>query len=400
MKHFTIIGLSDSRNCWFPPEVRACISQGTVFSGGKRHREIVEHLLPAHSEWIDITTPLSAVFRKYERYNEIVVFVSGDPLFYGFAVTIQRELPDAKIKIYPSFNSLQTLAHKLLLPYHDMTVVSLTGRPWQKFDAALIRGYRLIGTLTDRHKTPLDIAKRMHDFGYDNYLMTIGENLGNEEYEKISTMPVAEVAKRNLQTGFPNCIILQRVSDRQHFMGIPEEKFMLLDGRTNMITKAPIRLATLMALNLAESHVFWDIGFCTGSVSIEAKLLFPEIEIVSFEIREQCREIIKENMRRFGALGIDTHICNFLDADISALPQPDAVFIGGHGGQLMEIVGKVIAVMKRGRIVINAVSDNSMRMFEEAASRFGLSVSESHRVILDDHNPINIMRIDIPQINI
>ncbi len=34
-----------------------------------------------------------------------------------------------------------------------------------------------------------------------------------------------------------------------------------------MITKAPIRLLTLQALELNRRRVFWDIGFCTGSVS-------------------------------------------------------------------------------------------------------------------------------------
>ncbi|MCM1311968.1 MAG: precorrin-6y C5,15-methyltransferase (decarboxylating) subunit CbiE [Bacteroides sp.] len=395
MKKFIIIGLSDSRECWFPPEVLECISNGTVFSGGKRHRKIVEHLLPANAEWIDITVPLSAVFAQYERHEEIVVFASGDPLFYGFAVTIQREMPDAEIKVYPSFNSLQTLAHRMLLPYHDMTVVSLTGRPWTKFDAALIRGCGLIGSLTDRHKTPLDIARRMTDFGYDNYLMTIGECLGNEENERISTMPVSEVVEKNFQAAFPNCVILRKTAERERVFGIPEERFALLDGRSKMITKAPIRLASLMTLNLAGSRVFWDIGFCTGSVSIEAKLQFPELEVISFEVREQCREIMAENARRFGTPGIDAHIGDFLDTDISLLSKPDAVFIGGHGGKLVEIVGKILTVMDKGRIVINAVSEKSVRLFEEAAFRFGLTKPECHRIALDEHNPINIMRIDI-----
>ena len=52
-----------------------------------------------------------------------------------------------------------------------------------------------------------------------------------------------------------------------------------------MITKAPIRLLTLQALELNRRRVFWDIGFCTGSVSIEARLQFPHLAVISFEIR-------------------------------------------------------------------------------------------------------------------
>ena len=41
------------------------IKQGKVFSGGKRHHEIVAPFLPADAQWIDITVPLDAVFEQY-----------------------------------------------------------------------------------------------------------------------------------------------------------------------------------------------------------------------------------------------------------------------------------------------------------------------------------------------
>ena len=63
---FVVIGISDHPEPWFPPEVMEIIKQGKVFSGGKRHHEIVAPLLPEGSEWIDITVPLDAVFKRYE----------------------------------------------------------------------------------------------------------------------------------------------------------------------------------------------------------------------------------------------------------------------------------------------------------------------------------------------
>ena len=131
---FSVICITDSRKQWFPPEVMEVIKAGKVFSGGKRHHEIMMDFLPENAVWIDITVPLSDVFKQYEAYDDIVVFASGDPLFFGFANTIQRECPGCEMKVYPSFNSLQMLAHRMCLPYHDMHVVSLTGRPWDKFD--------------------------------------------------------------------------------------------------------------------------------------------------------------------------------------------------------------------------------------------------------------------------
>ena len=148
---FIVIGITDNPNPWFPPEVMEVIRKGKVFSGGKRHHEIVAPLLPQDSKWIDITVPLDTVFEQYQnapriwRGDEVIVFASGDPLFFGFANTIKRKMPEADIVVYPTFNSLQMLAHRLVMPYHDMRIVSLTGRPWPEFDKALIERVGKIG---------------------------------------------------------------------------------------------------------------------------------------------------------------------------------------------------------------------------------------------------------------
>ena len=389
-QHFTVIGMTDDRSVWFPPEVQAVISTGRVFSGGKRHHEIVAPLLPEGAVWIDITVPLEAVFDRYAGHAEVVVFASGDPLFFGFANTLRRELPDAEITVFPSFNSLQLLAHRILLPYADMRTVSLTGRPWEAFDEALIRGERLIGVLTDRQKTPALIARRMLDYGYDNYQMTVGECLGNRDAERVRTLSLAEATA--VEFAFPNCLILAQTVAKVHPFGLPEQDFALLDGRVNMITKMPIRLLTLSQLDLAGRRSFWDIGFCTGSVSIEARLRFPQLQLTAFEIREAGRELMAQNARKFGAPGIDVHIGDFLEADLSALPAPDAVFIGGHGGRLMDIVQRIDGVLlPGGRIVFNAVSEQSQALFRAAVAAVGRRITNEMHVSVDSFNPINIM---------
>ena len=389
-QHFIVIGMTDDREAWFPPEVLSAISAGLVFSGGKRHHEIVAPLLPEDARWIDITVPLEAVFRQYEGHPEVVVFASGDPLFYGFANTLRRILPDAELTVFPAFNSLQILAHRMLLPYADLRAVSLTGRPWDAFDEALIRGERLIGALTDRQKTPAMIARRMLDYGYDNYRMTVGECLGNHEAERVRLLTLPEASEASFS--FPNCLILEQTAVRPHPFGLPERDFELLDGRVNMITKMPIRLLTLSRLDLARRKSFWDIGFCTGSVSIEARLQFPHLKITSFEIREAGRELMEKNARKFGAPGIDIHIGDFLEADLGGLPAPDAVFIGGHGGKLVEMLRRIDEVLLPGGIIVfNAVSTQSQELFREAVSAVCRHVTGEMHVTVDSFNPIDIM---------
>lgn len=408
---FIVIGITDHPAPWFPPEVLDVIRSGRLFSGGKRHHEIVAPLLPSGAEWIDITAPLDAVFEQYvhaplflEGQGEaLVVFASGDPLFFGFANTIQRKLPEAEIVVYPSFNSLQLLAHRLVMPYHDMRVVSLTGRPWPEFDRALIERSPTIGVLTDKEHTPASIAQRMLDYGYNSYMMHVGEHLGNPQKERVTTLTLEEATQRSFD--HPNCVILYHANPKlTKTFGLPDSEFALLDGREKMITKMPIRLLTLQALDLPRKHVLWDIGFCTGSISIEARLLFPHLHIEAFEIRPECEAIIHENARRFGAPDINVHIGDFLQADIESLPRPDAVFIGGHGGQLNDIMAKTAHILEPGDIIVmNSVTSSvveqvtkkrpsSHQLWDEACAELGLAQALPLRIQLNDYNPIEILK--------
>ena len=394
-KTFIVIGLSDAQEPWLDPKALDAISKAKVFSGGKRHHEIMKGLLPNDYKWIDITVPLAKVFEQYrETFNSqfIVVFASGDPLFFGFANTILREMPDAEIQLFPSFNSLQTLAHRILMPYQDMRIVSLTGRPWHEFDKALIERAPKMGVLTDNKvHTPNSIAQRMLEYGYDQYIMWVGEHLGNPSEERITKLSLSEAAQQSF--GNPNCLILQAENTRPKVFGIPDEQFAILEGRPKMITKAPIRLLSLQALDLYQKHTLWDIGFCTGSVSIEAKLQFPHLQIVSFEVREEGKELMQINSQRFGTPGITTIIGDFLTQDLKSLPRPDAVFIGGHNGQLSLMLERIKQVLLPGGcVVFNSVSQESQQTFKQEASKQGFTLQPSLHIALNDYNPIEIIK--------
>ena len=407
MPRFIVIGITDNPHPWFPPEVQEVIQSAKVFSGGKRHHEIVAPLLPEGAEWIDITLPLARVFNAYRLRSvaakTIVVFASGDPLFFGFANTLKREFSDAEMQVYPAFNSLQMLAHKLVMPYHDMRIVSLTGRPWQEFDRALIERAPKIGVLTDKAHTPAAIAQRMLEYGYTGYNMCVGEHLGNPERERVTTLTLDEAAGKEF--AMPNCVILDgQTVERTGIFGIPDSSFALLNGREKMITTMPIRLLTLQALELATKKVFWDIGACTGSVSIEARLLFPHLHIEAFEIRPECEAIIKENARRFGAMGIEVHITDFACCDVATCKICDAVFIGGHGGRLKEIMAKVVEVMAPGGVIVmNSVTTpvveqmtnhrpGSHQLWDEACADLGLRQEPTMHVAIDEYHPIEILK--------
>ena len=395
MQRYTIIGITDAAEPQLSAEAREAVAAGRVFSGGRRHHEIVRPLLPAQHEWIDIAPPMEAVLARYAACEgEVVVFASGDPLFFGFAATLLRAFPGGNVRVLPAFNSLQLLAHRLLLPYERMHCVSLVGRPWEGLDRALLRGEELVGVLVDRAKRPELVAQRLLDYGYEGYTMSVGERLGGEQ-ERVRTLSLHAALTETFAA--PCCLLLRSEGALPpRPFGIPDYAFALLDGRERMITKMPIRLLSLQALDLPRRHVLWDVGFCTGSISIEARRLFPHLHIVAIERRAEGEALMATNSRRFGAPGIETLIGDFFSIETSGLPVPDAVFIGGHGGRLPEMMARLDGLVAEGaRVALNAVTPQSRSAFEDNATRLGWRLNAPLHVELNDFHPITILTADV-----
>jgi precorrin-6B C5,15-methyltransferase / cobalt-precorrin-6B C5,C15-methyltransferase len=388
--HLCIIGISDESTPIFSSEVKErLVGDGVRFAGGERHRELVEAQLPANASWTNITVPLAPFLQELrERDGVWVVFASGDPLFFGIGNTLRREFPDAPIEVFPTFNSLQLLAHRLLLPYGTASVVTLTGRPWQALDKALIDNQKLIAVLTDKVKTPRTIAQRMLDFGYSSYTMLLGEKLGGAD-ERVRALSLEEALTANF--AHPNCLYLQQNATRLIRQGIPDAEFQTLEGRPRMMTKMAVRLASLAAMDIRNHSVLWDVGACTGSISIEAKLMNPLLDVHSFEVREESAAIVAANARKFGA-PLTYHGGDFGVADISAISKPDAVFLGGYGGKMELLLNKIDAALADGGVIgFNAVSDTSLRQFVGWAAANGYQQQSSSTIKVDEHNAIMVV---------
>lgn len=385
----TIIGISD---CVpeFANKEHNIIQSASCFAGGKRHKELVKNFLPQNYKWNDITVPLSDLFNEIRssHYNW-VVFASGDPLFYGIGITFKREFPNAEIVTVPRFNSLQLLAHRFLLPYGEFQTISLTGRTYQEFDKALILGISKMGVLTDRKNTPKTIAERMLNFGYSNYKMYYGECLGGKN-ERVLELSLKEAIELNFK--LPNCFYLEKINDKIPHKGISESDFEPLEGRPNMITKMPVRLTTLALMELHNKKVLWDIGACTGSVSIEARLHHPHLKVTSFEIRPESKKIIQQNTRKFQTPGIELCIGDYLQTDKSKMEKPDAVFLGGYGGKMNEILNDVNScISQNGIIAFNSVSKKSHDGFISWCENHNYSIKNRMQISVNEFNTITIL---------
>ncbi len=387
---FHVIGIGN-KETKFSVTMQELFVKTKFFSGGKRHYDLVKRWLPDNHQWIYIASPMQEVFEQYNAIDSnIIVFASGNPLFYGFANTLQRQYPNATLKVTPYFSSIQLLANKTITNSSELKTVTVHGRSWNALDEAIIKQEPLIGVLTDRLKNPATIAKRLLTYGYDNYKIYIGEDLEGEK-ECIYRLSLAEAKHQEYHK--LNCVLLVKTYTKQRHFGIPDTSFRGLKGRPNMITKMPIRLTSLHYLEIENIKTFWDIGFCTGAISIEAKLKNPELEIIAFEKREECCEILEENQQKFGTPGITHVMGNIYEKDLTKYQRPDAIFIGGHGGRLEELLERLDAIITTNTIlVINAVQEQSKETFLRKSETLGYTIASNTAMQIDMHNTINIIK--------
>ena len=390
MRHYTVIGLPNTAPPELPAEVRRLVAAHAVFSGGRRHYELVNSLLPSPHTWIPIAGDMPALFAEYRAAAApILVFASGDPLFFGIVRTIQVHDAAATLAVYPAFNSVQRLCAKIGQPYEQVRATSVHGRSWQQLDEALLRYEPLIAVLTDGVRTPGAIAQRLLDYHFHHYEMLVGEDLDGP-HERLGCYALAAAAQAEF---LPlNCVLLRQISAPARGWGLDDAAFVGLPGRPGMITKKAIRLLSLAQLGLAGKRVFWDIGFCTGSVAIEARRLFPQLAVVAFEQRPECEAMLASNARQLSAPGIAAIMGDFFAQDLAALPLPDAVFVGGHGGRLPELLARLDALLPPGgTVVLNAVLEQSHDQFLAQARSLGWALASPQRVQLDQHNPIWVL---------
>lgn len=142
--------------------------------------------------------------------------------------------------------------------------------------------------------------------------------------------------------------------------GIPEDEFHYRQPRRGLITKTEVRVLSLAKLRIREESVVWDIGAGSGSVAIEAALIARKGSVWAIEKNAEDMENVTQNIEKFG-VGNVTAMNARAPERLNEFPDPDAVFIGGSGGEMREILEIVWKRLRPGgRVVVNAITlDNS-----------------------------------------
>lgn len=120
------------------------------------------------------------------------------------------------------------------------------------------------------------------------------------------------------------------------------------------MTKAEVRAISLDKLQLATKRHLLDVGAGTGSISLQAALEHPQLQVTAVENNPAALEIMQKNMSHFGTTTIDL-VAGEAPSKIP-VTNYDAIFVGGSGQQLDEIIQFAYAhLVPGGSLVLNFI---------------------------------------------
>ena len=136
--------------------------------------------------------------------------------------------------------------------------------------------------------------------------------------------------------------------------GIPDEEFERTESVP--ITKEEIRAIQISKARLSSGQTVLDIGCGSGSITVEAGLqVESDGKVIGIDLDPNAIELTNRNLKKFGVDNA-TLILGNAKEKISDLPEADAIFIGGTGGDTQEIVQLCEDKLKSGgRIVIGVI---------------------------------------------
>ena len=136
--------------------------------------------------------------------------------------------------------------------------------------------------------------------------------------------------------------------------GIPDEQFERTEDVP--ITKEEIRVLQISKARLCPGQTVYDIGCGSGSISVEAALQVESSgNVYAIDFDSNAVELTKKNLEKFGLSNVKVILGNAKEK-ISELPEANAIFIGGTGGDTQKIIELCQNKLKSGgRIVIGVI---------------------------------------------
>lgn len=338
-------GSSDCRT----KEAEKCFARADLIIGARRMTESVA--MPGQPVWAAYDpVKIRDYIKEHPEYEHIAVALSGDVGFYSGARKLLQVLGrDVNVRILPGISSMVAFMAKLGLPWEDVVPFSVHGREVNLIGqiAKHEKIYAILGTSDGVRQ----LCRQLVFYGMGDVRVAVGEKLSYPD-EQIRTGAAADFA--DLETD-PLCVVYvenPQAAGRIVTHGMSDELF--LRDKVPM-TKEEVRTASISKLHLTKDAVIYDVGAGTGSVSIEMALTVTDGHVYAIEKKETAVALLHKNKQHFAADNL-TIVEGLAPEALKDLPVPTHAFIGGSSGNLDEIVALLLKKNPGIRIVINAIT--------------------------------------------
>lgn len=368
-----VIGVLDDGAASLSPTALARLRSADVVIGGARTLALLERELKPGAVRHDLTGRLKEVpeWVRAAREDKLacVVLATGDPLCHGIAPYLAQHLCVQALDILPNLSTLQLACARIGLAWQDARIVSVHARDageWTRGSApshglyglaqALRQHARLL-VLTSPDNSPDRIARLLLAEGLgDDFQMAVAENLLQPEERVLAELSPAQAA--TMRFAALNVVLLWRLTPmpRPQRFGLPDDAYAQRQPEKGLITKQEVRAVSLARMRLRPDSVIWDIGAGSGSVGLEAARLCPQGHVYAIEKNEADHAIAGRNHAGFGVSNYSLFLGKAPEG-LDAWPDPDAVFVGGSGGELAGLVDTILRRLRPdGTLVMNFVT--------------------------------------------
>ncbi len=316
---------------------------------------------------------------NHPQDEKIVVVLSGDPGFYSGAKKLLLTIYDrlkkcgepnrVKTEVLPGISTVSCLCSKLQIPWEDVKLVSIHGR--EENLLAAVKNNKYTFTLTGSAVDIRKLAKTLIDARLGECNMAVGAELTYEN-EKILKGNVSEFLDYDGDNLAAVLIANPHGGKYAVTHGIRDEDFIRGDVP---MTKEEVRSISLSKLKIRKSDIVYDIGAGTGSVSVESAIQAEDGQVYAVEINSEAAGLIEENARKFAVSNV-TVVEGGAPEVLEELPAPDCVFIGGSKGHLEEILEVIRKKNPQARIVLNAISLETLAQILEYCRKYPIKNDE------------------------
>jgi precorrin-6Y C5,15-methyltransferase (decarboxylating) len=358
-----VVGIGDDGLAGLTESARATVAGADVLLGSPATLRLVEGV-PGRQVALDPDMPaaLKQVREATQAAARPVLVSGGDPLFYGIARYLCDRLGKDRFEIVPHVSSMQMAFARVKEPWEDAYLTNLGGRPIEAV-VDRIRTAETVGLFSSEEHPPAKVAAALLDRGIDYFRAYVCENLGLPD-ERVTQ---AESLEDLLDQAFDplNVMILVRKpnrpdragrSHRYRRFGNPDDAFAQSQPKRGLITQAEVRAIALAQLDVRPTSVVWDIGAGSGSVAIEAAQLADAGIVYAIEPEPGDLALLQANCEAFGVPNVRP-IAGRAPEALAGLPQPDVVFVGGTGRQVVEVLQAAFAALSPGgRLAVNVAT--------------------------------------------